>query len=119
MSLDTLLVHRVVRRKMVPATRDAHGDANLTHDATQDVTVPARVQPSSSPLGATELVINRDTNRLDYDVVLEYDVDVAATDELEWLDAGVVLKIDGPPRLAFDGIGHRHHLELTAYRVEL
>ena len=112
MSIETALVHRVKVRRMGAGTRDAHGDRNPTEQSS--TTVPARVTPAA----ATESLDNRDTNRVDYNVLLDAGVIVDGDDLLDWLDAGVTLKANGPGLKVYDGLGREQHVELAAYEIE-
>lgn len=110
MSFDALLIHTVTVRRMVPTTDARYNNDDLVYDPDLDVTTPARVDP----IMGEERLTNRELQRERFDVYLPPDVVVAGTDELHWQDADLILKIEGPPLTAIDGIG-THHLELSAY----
>lgn len=112
MSFDSLLIHRAKVRTMTPGTEDRYGNTPLGHDAGADVTVPARFDA----IEETEDVIDRELQRERWRVFLGPEAVVDGTSELEWLDAGIVVRAEGGPRARYDSIG-LHHYELTAYRV--
>lgn len=114
MSFDALLVHTVtIRRYIEPETGDRYNNREPAYDAELDVDTPARVEWT---MGAEELQ-NRDLQRFRANVFLPADVVVTGRDRLYFHDEELELKVDGPPRMEYDGIGP-HHLELDAYRVE-
>jgi hypothetical protein len=117
-SFDTLLIHRVTLRKMVPAAREARfGNRELTHDPDADVTTRARVDMGAS----SEVVLDREEQRDTALVFLPASPEVVAfgltgSDEVYWIDEDVTFRSDGDPIRSYDGLG-LHHFELDAFRV--
>lgn len=114
MSFDALLVHTVtVRRYAAPAEPDRYNNREPVHQEDDDVETPARVEWS---MGDEDLT-NRDLQRWRATVFLPVSVAIAGGDRVYFHDEDLELKVEGPPRIEYDGIGP-HHVELDAYRVE-
>lgn len=111
MSFDTLLIHRVtIRWKTPAATRDEFGNRPLEDDPVTE-TVDARVEQTD----ASEDLRDRDLQRERFLVFMRPTARALNGDvELDWLDQGITLKLEGNPIETSDGVGV-HHLELNAY----
>ena len=105
-----MLTDTVVPRRLTAGTPDKYGNAQPVY--VELPPLPARIEHTVS----TENIDNRAAQFDTFRVFLPAGVDLTGNDELEWVEGGLVLRIQGDP-LPMQGARAIHHVELTAYRV--
>lgn len=110
---DGLLIHRArIRYFVAPAGRDRYNNANLVHDESLDDVVAARFDE----LDSAEDLADQDRQTERFMVFMRPPArPLKGTDELEWIDRGFIVKLDGGPLETYDATS-LDHLELGAYR---
>lgn len=113
------LPHHAVLRFRSTIGENRYRDEQLAH--VDPVACRARFDPISSD----EDTNNRETGRTYYNIELrptgtdagKTAADLRSFDEIDWLEEGLTLKLDGPATPLHDGIGRRHHFEAVAHLV--
>lgn len=110
MTFATLLTHSLTIRRFTTDGEDRYNNKDL--EDLDEVDVMGRVDAVASD----EELRDRTQATQRFMVFLPAGTLIDATSEIDWLDEGITLKVDGEPLRTDDSIGE-HHLEVFAYRI--